>query len=93
MLGRVIPNSTENFTFSKASALVICKKSSSDNFGVKAAQIADRKFIRIASIRMNLRSLAVDDFSELSRSKLLQELLLQTTGFATGEAGVEGTHV
>jgi len=56
--------------------LVLC--SSSDNFGVKAAQIADRKFIRIALIRMNLRSLTVDDFSELSRSKLSEELLLQS---------------
>jgi len=58
---------------------VLFNKSASDNFGVKAAQIADRKFIRIALIRMNLRSLAVDDFSELSRSKLLQELLLKST--------------
>jgi len=32
-------------------------KSFSDNFDVKAAEIAERKFIRIELIRMNLRSL------------------------------------
>ena len=50
-------------------------KSFQSNFGVKAAEIADRKFIRIELIRMNLRSLAVDDFSELLRSKFHQKLL------------------
>ena len=35
---------------------------------VKAAEIADRKLIRIGLIRINLRSLAVDDLSELSRA-------------------------
>ena len=35
---------------------------------VKADEIADRKLIRIGLIRINLRSLAVDDLSELSRS-------------------------
>ncbi len=45
------------------------------NFGVKAAEINDRKFIRIHAIRMNLRSLAVVDLSELSRSKFLEKFL------------------
>jgi len=48
---------------------VVLNKNSSGNFGVKAAEITERKFIRIALIRMNLRSLAVDDLSELSRLK------------------------
>ena len=47
--------------------LVVLNKNSWNNFGVKAAEIADRKFIRIALIRMSLRSLAVDDLSALSR--------------------------
>jgi hypothetical protein len=37
--------------------LVVLNKNSWCNFCVKAAQIADRKFMRIALIRMNLRSL------------------------------------
>jgi hypothetical protein len=49
--------------------LVLCKQNFLGDFGVKAAQIDDRKLIRIALIRINLRSLAVADFSELSRSK------------------------
>jgi hypothetical protein len=63
----------------KVAPLVVLNKSSCSNFGVKAAEIAERKFIRIVLIRMNLRSLAVDDLSALSRSKLHQELLLRTT--------------
>jgi hypothetical protein len=35
---------------------------------VKAAEIADRKLIRIGLIWINLRSPSVDDLSELSRS-------------------------
>jgi hypothetical protein len=49
---RVIPNATNKFIFER----------------VKAAEIVDRKLIRIGLIRINLRSLAVDDLSELSRS-------------------------
>ena len=41
---------------------------------VKAAEIAERKFIRIALIRMNLRSLAVDDLNELSHQPKWQKL-------------------
>ena len=37
--------------------LVLCSNNSWNNFGVKAAEIADRKLIRIALIRINLRSL------------------------------------
>jgi len=48
----IIPNAENNVTFER----------------VKAAEIADRKLIRIELIRINLRSLAVDDLSELSRS-------------------------
>jgi len=48
----IIPNAENNFIFER----------------VKAAEIADRKLIRIGLIRINLRSLAVDDLSELSRS-------------------------
>jgi len=72
------PNSV---TARRSQKLVVHFKSFRSNFGVKAAQIADRKFIRIALIRMNLRSLTVDDFSELSRSKLLRKLLKWTTRF------------
>ena len=50
--------------------VVLCKLKYCNNFVVKAAEIAERKFIRIGLIRMNLRSLAVDDLSELSQSKL-----------------------
>jgi len=60
-------------------ALVVLKQSFRSNFGVKAAEIADHKSIRIALIRMDLRSLAVDDLSELSRSKFHQKLCLRTT--------------
>ena len=59
--------------------LVVHFKSFRSNFGVKAAEIADRKLIRIVLIRINLRSLAVDDLSELSRSKFHQKLLKWTT--------------
>jgi len=48
----LIPNAENNIIFER----------------VKAAEIADRKLIRIGLIRINLRSLAVDDLSELSRS-------------------------
>src|SRR5690349_24279515 len=48
-----MPNAENNFIFER----------------VKAAEIADRKLIRIGLIRINLRSLAVDDLSELSRSR------------------------
>ena len=48
----LIPNAENNVTFER----------------VKAAEIADRKLVRIGLIRINLRSLAVDDLSELSRS-------------------------
>jgi hypothetical protein len=59
-----------SFLFAKlAVTLVVLNKNSSGNFSVKAAEITERKFIRIACIRMNLRSLVVDDLSELSRSK------------------------
>jgi len=37
---------------------MVLKQSFRSNFGVKAAEIADRKSIRIALIRMDLRSLA-----------------------------------
>ena len=42
-------------------------KSFQINFGVKAAQIDDRKSIRIRLIRKDLRSPPVVDFSTLSR--------------------------
>ena len=58
---------------------MLCKQSFRSNFGVKAAEIAERKLIRIELIRINLRSLAVDDLSELSRSKFHQKLLLNCT--------------
>ena len=68
--------------------LVVLKQSFRSNFGVKAAEIADRKSIRIALIRMDLRSLAVDDLNALSRSKFHQKLCLRTTrnvgGLRTG---------
>jgi hypothetical protein len=47
-----MPNATNKFIFER----------------VKAVEIADRKLIRIGLIRINLRSLTVDDVSELSRS-------------------------
>ncbi len=37
--------------------LVLCKQSFCGNFGVKACIIAERKLMRIALIRINLRSL------------------------------------
>jgi hypothetical protein len=49
---QLIPNATYKFIFER----------------VKAAEIADRKLIRIGLIRINLRSLAFDDLIELSRS-------------------------
>ncbi|MBX7067649.1 MAG: hypothetical protein K1X28_10505 [Parachlamydiales bacterium] len=48
-------------------SLVLLTKNSWSNFGVKATQIDDRKLIRIGLIRINLRSLPVVDFSQLSR--------------------------
>ena len=60
-------------------SLVLCKLKYCNNFGVKAAIIDDRNLIRIALIRINLRSLAVDDLSELSQSKLDQDFSLQST--------------
>jgi len=48
----LIPNAENNIAFERD----------------KATEIADRKLIRINPIRINLRSLAVDDLSELSRS-------------------------
>jgi len=47
--------------------LVLCLKKFCDNFCVRAAEIAECKFICSALIRMNLRGLAVGDLSELSR--------------------------
>ena len=52
--------------------LVLCQLKSCNNFDVKGAEIAERKSIRIALIRMDLRSLSVDNLSGLSRSKLDQ---------------------
>jgi len=69
----------EQCTLQKGDMLVVLKQSFRSNFGVKAAEISDHKSIRIALIRMDLRSLAVDDLSALSRSKFHQKLCLRTT--------------
>ena len=59
----MLVGTSENMAIKKKSAkeaeriLVLCNKSSWNNFGVKAAEIADRKLLRIALIRSSLRSL------------------------------------
>ena len=53
-------------TFEKG-PLVVINKNSWNNFGVKARIIDERKLIRIALIRVNLRSLRSIDSTQLSR--------------------------